>query len=153
MDSETLLPRFQAVIYHLLRNIAEIEQHNTADHSITVAQSYSLLAFPPQGSIGMSDLADSLGLAKSTLTRMADQLVKRGLVERLDSPQDRRAVHVRLTEQGRTLRTQIEADYRTFFANVLAHLPDPEQARVVHSLELLVEAVMVVMQEKYPDPS
>ena len=53
--------------------------------------------------VGVKTVADHLGLSGSFLTIVSGQLVKRGLVEKSTNPQDRRRVHLRVTEQGRDL--------------------------------------------------
>ena len=53
--------------------------------------------------VGVKTVADHLGLSGSFLTIVTGQLAKRGLVEKSTNPQDRRRVHLRVTEQGREL--------------------------------------------------
>lgn len=53
--------------------------------------------------VGVKEVADHLGLSGSFLTIVSGQLAKRGLVEKSTNPQDRRRVHLRVTEQGREL--------------------------------------------------
>jgi DNA-binding MarR family transcriptional regulator len=53
--------------------------------------------------VGVKTVADHLGLSGSFLTIVSGQLAKRGLVEKSTNPQDRRRVHLRVTEKGRAL--------------------------------------------------
>lgn len=53
--------------------------------------------------VGVKTVADHLGLSGSFLTIVTGQLAKRGLVEKSTNPQDRRRVHLRVTEKGREL--------------------------------------------------
>jgi DNA-binding MarR family transcriptional regulator len=48
-------------------------------------------------------LAEMDGLSSGAMTSRLDQLEKAGLVRRLPDPDDRRALHVELTEKGRKL--------------------------------------------------
>jgi MarR family transcriptional regulator, lower aerobic nicotinate degradation pathway regulator len=52
---------------------------------------------------GMLELANFLGLEKSSVTGLIDRAERRGLVRRVSSSQDGRGVHVQLTDEGRTL--------------------------------------------------
>lgn len=45
-------------------------------------------------------LGRALNMLPSTLTRVVDRLVERGLIERLRDRQDRRIVHLEATEEG-----------------------------------------------------
>lgn len=134
-------------MYEIIRHTEAIDQQSTRDYGITVARSYALLSIPREGQISMSELSEKMRLAKSTMTRVADQLVTKGLIERDPDTQDRRMVQVRLTEAGRQMQGEIEADYQMFFEMVLAELDDP--AVVVKSLEQVAKAIVVVMQKKH----
>jgi DNA-binding MarR family transcriptional regulator len=59
---------------------------------------------------GMSELGETLGLAKSSLTGLVDRTVRRGLVLREADPRDGRAVRVGLTDQGATLAGKFYAE-------------------------------------------
>jgi DNA-binding MarR family transcriptional regulator len=56
-----------------------------------------------EGGVGVKTVADHLGLSGSFLTIVSGQLAKRGLVEKNTNPQDRRRVHLRVTQKGREL--------------------------------------------------
>lgn len=52
------------------------------------------------GAIRLSDLANRMHLDASTVSRHARQLEERGLIERAEDPDDRRASRVHITELG-----------------------------------------------------
>ena|SRR5437764_10573986 len=72
------------------------------EYGLTVQQG-QLLCVLMGRPYGMGDLGATLGLEKSSLTGLADRAVRRGLVRREPDPDDRRAVRVVLTEEGREL--------------------------------------------------
>ena len=51
-------------------------------------------------SIQPSELSSALGSSRTNATRIADELEKRGWIERRESSNDRRCLHLHLTEQG-----------------------------------------------------
>ena len=57
----------------------------------------------------MSAMADTLFCDASNVTAMVDRLAARGLVERRDSPSDRRVKLLALTAEGEALREQVLA--------------------------------------------
>ena len=67
----------------------------------------------------MNELARLLDLDKSSVTGLVDRAERRGLVERAPSTADRRAVLVRLTDEGRSL---VSAARRRFAEDVTAML-------------------------------
>jgi DNA-binding MarR family transcriptional regulator len=72
------------------------------EYGLTVQQG-QLLCVLMGRPYGMSDLGGTLGLEKSSLTGLVDRAVRRGLVRREPDPDDRRAVQVLLTPEGREL--------------------------------------------------
>lgn len=148
-DSHPPAVRLQTALIDILKQAEIIDTHNMDAHDVTVSQGYSLLAFPPEKSITMSDLSKAMNLANSTMTRVVDQLVKKGLVERTFSEEDRRVVVAQLTAVGRNRRAQIEADFRLFFDMVLEEIGVDAHETVIESLETLAQAVVAVMIRKH----
>jgi MarR family transcriptional regulator, 2-MHQ and catechol-resistance regulon repressor len=60
------------------------------------------LARSPNESLRMSDLAAQVTMSASGLSRAIDRLVASGSIERVACDYDRRVVHARLTDQGRS---------------------------------------------------
>lgn len=59
------------------------------------------------GTLMLKDLARQAGLERSRQTRFLDEMVKRGLLLRVRSPQDRRTATVRLTTVGQQLVEEV----------------------------------------------
>lgn len=72
------------------------------EYGLTVQQG-QLLCVLMSRPYGMGDLGATLGLEKSSLTGLVDRAVRRELVRREPDPDDRRAVQVVLTDDGRAL--------------------------------------------------
>jgi DNA-binding MarR family transcriptional regulator len=54
----------------------------------------------PEGHLTMSEIADAIVHSTGGTTRLIDRMVEERLVERQACPQDRRAIHVAITESG-----------------------------------------------------
>ena len=68
---------------------------------LSLAQYQLLEALRAAPRLPVSELASSAGVAPPTATRMLDALVRDGIAERTPCDQDRRVVHIALTEEGR----------------------------------------------------
>jgi MarR family 2-MHQ and catechol resistance regulon transcriptional repressor len=90
-----------------LTELAKLYQFRSLEErlygGLTVSQSYCLRDLYFKGPQSMSGLATLLGVRLSTMTGVIDQLEGKGLVERMDHPEDRRSLRVRLTPEGRKL--------------------------------------------------
>lgn len=61
------------------------------------------LALAPEHRLKMNELADSVLLSKSGVTRLVDRMERAELIERATCPTDRRVVYAQLTERGKEL--------------------------------------------------
>jgi DNA-binding MarR family transcriptional regulator len=68
---------------------------------LTLAQYQLLEALRQTPRVPVSELAAAAGVAAPTATRMLDGLVRDGIAQRLPCENDRRVVHIALTEAGR----------------------------------------------------
>jgi len=73
-----------------------------------------------------TDLARSLGLDPSTMSRHVSTLVRRELVHRVPDPADGRAQLVEATEAGRLLHRRLLAQRTTEMHRMLADWPDAD---------------------------
>ncbi|PKH21926.1 transcriptional repressor MprA [Enterobacterales bacterium CwR94] len=58
-------------------------------------------------SIQPSELSSALGSSRTNATRIADELERRGWIERRESDNDRRCLHLHLTEKGNAFLRQM----------------------------------------------
>lgn len=79
----------------------------------------------------MSDLADAVVLSRSGITRLTDRLEREGLVARKACPNDRRSMHVALTDKGLAERQRAWPFYRDAIAKVFAAHMSEDEANVV----------------------
>src|SRR3984885_5325366 len=77
-------------------------ERRAAEHDLSIAAT-RLLGVLRDREPTMNELARLLDLDKSSVTGLGDRAERRGLAGRPPSPADRRAVLVRLTDEGRSL--------------------------------------------------
>lgn len=83
-----------------------------AEHGISEfngAQGRILFVLWEQDGITISELSSKTGLAKTTLTGMLDRLEEMGHIQRISSPDDRRALKIVLTPQAKGLKSKYDA--------------------------------------------
>ncbi|MFA4965861.1 MAG: MarR family transcriptional regulator [Thermoleophilia bacterium] len=138
---ETLNPAFASELHrHLYETVGVLELCDRSfvnRREVTVAQGHTLLALPARGAMSMNELSTAMNLAGSTMTRVVDQLVYKGLAGRAPDEEDRRIVRVTLTERGREVRGEVETDFLTVFAQVAAQIDEKDWqpfVRVLHAV-------------------
>ena len=82
---------------------------NISINDLTYSQTLAIISIPDDG-IEMSDLAWTLGLDNSTVTRLVIRLEKKNWVERKQSLRDQRAIKVFLTNKGDIIQHDIEKE-------------------------------------------
>ncbi|WP_297181386.1 MarR family transcriptional regulator [Thermomonas sp.] len=76
-------------------------------HDLTFSQFITIKQLAT-GHAGVTDLARAADLNPGAMTRLLDKLEARGLLLREADPNDRRALHIHLTEAGRQLWSDID---------------------------------------------
>jgi DNA-binding MarR family transcriptional regulator len=107
----------------------ELDVELVSSHGLPLT-SYEVLLFladSPEGRLRMSELADSVLLSRSGLTRLVDRLERQDLLRRESCPSDRRGSYAVITQRGRALFdrarvTHLDGVRRRF----LSHLSEDE---------------------------
>jgi len=99
---------FRQLILKMARRGASVLREDSSCCGVTVSQCLALQHLLGDNEMTAGDLARSLGVDASTVTRTADSLVKDGHLERArPETGDRRRVLLRLTTQGRDLAGEL----------------------------------------------
>lgn len=85
----------------------------------------------------MAEIADHLGLDRSSVTGLIDRAAARGLVERAPAPHDARVVTVRLTSAGRELGAGLEAQVDARIEHLLREVPGADRQALGRIVPLL----------------
>jgi DNA-binding MarR family transcriptional regulator len=78
----------------------------------------------------MAQLADYLGLERSSVSGLMDRAVRRGLAQRTTSREDGRSVHVSLTAAGHRLGAELADKVAGLLAPMTTRLSAAEQKRL-----------------------
>src|SRR3989449_11017877 len=91
------------------------------------------------GRLRMHELARRIVLSRSNLTRLADRLEDARLIEREDTPHDRRGYHCVITRAGLAVRRKMSPVYRAEIERLFSRHVTVDEARTVG--EALARAV------------
>ncbi len=95
-----------------------------------------------QDPLTMSELSSELNVPMSTATRIVDELVQRGMVERVNDLKDRRVVRVGMSPNGRKLYETGRAYSKQRIANLLKDFSPEEQTQLVILMNKLLDALL-----------
>jgi DNA-binding MarR family transcriptional regulator len=94
-------PAEDEVLLALARRVVAIST-GAADQlgGVSVVQLRGLTVLRERGTANLGRLADEMGVALSTASRLVDRLVRAGLVHRRPSPRTRREIELEVSPQG-----------------------------------------------------
>ena len=104
---------------------------------LTYPQYLAMLVLWQQPELNVKELGEKLYLDSGTLTPLLKRLECKGLVNRTRSAQDERVVQIRLTEQGKALKTQASHIPMAIFQQ--SGLPLEQLLQLKHSCDLLFQ--------------
>jgi DNA-binding MarR family transcriptional regulator len=116
--------------YH--KQITELE--------LTLPQA-QLLRILRRGPMQTGQLATEMRISAPAITQLTDRLIRKGLIERSTTADDRRCVIVALSEEGRLLVDQFRQRRREIFNEALADLSETERKQALEVLEKVVRAL------------
>lgn len=108
-----------------------------AEHDLSLTQ-LRVLGIVRDRRCKMSELADYLGLDKSTISGLVDRAEKRGLLQRAPNPDDGRAVDVFITDNGANLAEEGAVQVATALAPMTDQLTTAETRRLTTLVERLI---------------
>ena len=100
-----------------------------------------LLAHAPDNTLPLKALEEHFGAAQSTVAGLASRLEKKGLVEPVSDPSDKRVKRIRLTTEGKRLHNISRQDVIASEERLTALLTDEEKSILLVCLRKLHEAV------------
>jgi DNA-binding MarR family transcriptional regulator len=126
----------------LVRRLRLLERSELSCCGIPMSQAMVLqtLQANPEGR-RMSEIAEALGVAQSTATRLVEPLAREMRVERRPAPDDGRVVVICLTDKGRHAAAELGRLSQRWSEGILQRIPRGEQEAVIRALETVIEAV------------
>ncbi|WP_276354233.1 MarR family winged helix-turn-helix transcriptional regulator [Cohnella caldifontis] len=127
MDRRKLLNVYvENFIIH--RNQWEAEWSRTNRCGLSSAQGGLITLLMEKGPLQAKDLMFRLGVSSGGVTVITNNLIQKGLISRVKSDTDKRAVYFELTERGKELYPIVELDTNQVMDRIFSELSDIEVA-------------------------
>ncbi|MBU3666613.1 MAG: MarR family transcriptional regulator [Chthoniobacterales bacterium] len=100
---------------YALRKFLDFSRRAAAEQGLAPQQYLALLeikGFPGHGQVTVGNLAERLHVAAHSAVGLVNRLQERGLVKRKQSKEDRRCIHVCLTNKGESLLQKLAVAHR-----------------------------------------
>ncbi len=146
MDSalvDAFVAASRALVAVAARSLADLGE------DVTLAQYRALVVLRTRGPQRPADLAELLQVTPSTASRMVQRLVRKRLVRRVRSNQDRRTVKVHLTDSGHHLVEQVIERRRAEIEVILEQMPSRGRKAVAAALRSFADAAGEVPEQDW----
>ena len=128
-------------LQRLVRLGGLLEPHQHAGLKLSLSEVMALGELGDVESMSQQELGQLLGLEKSTVSRLAAGLERRGWITRERTPSNRRFYQLRLTETGLAVAEQLGSELRARHEQLLDALTPAERDALVVGLAGLVRAL------------
>jgi DNA-binding MarR family transcriptional regulator len=105
------------------------------------------------GDMSLSELSDRIRAQNSTVTGIIDRMEREGLVVRVRSTEDRRVVHIRLTDKGAKIANEIAVEPMEIFRSALESLTAGEMRELIKLLTKIARRVQSLVKRAPPGRS
>lgn len=124
----------------LSRAVAAVEEHAEADvsrHGLTLSEFGILEVLYHKGPLLLGEVQRRILVSSGGVTYLVDRLAGKGLVERRECAEDRRARYAALTAEGEALIKEIFPWHASAIERALSGLDESEQRTAVRLLRVL----------------
>jgi DNA-binding MarR family transcriptional regulator len=130
---------------HMVALIRAFGLHNPditpCGETMSVSEAHTLMKLMDREALTQKELALTLQLEKSTVSRLVGNLEGRGWLVRETNPNDGRSVRLCLTSKGRQVAGKLAMSRAAKFARVAVAIPDEKRKSVLDALGVLTQAM------------
>ena len=130
-----------------------LETHEHGGLQVSLSEVMALAELAEVEVMSQQELAARLGLEKSTVSRLAAALQKRGWLTRDRDPANRRYYRLGLTADGRAAAERVGGDLRARHEHLLAALTPAERDALSLGLAALARAIEADHRTHFPRPT
>lgn len=140
MNSDLFKELF-SVMMQLKQAFHKLSQHSFEDRSATVLQYATLTFLSDHPKTTMSDLAAHLRLSLSSATQLVERLVKTGFVTRSDHTDDRRIVHLTITNTGQSELQTMREKWEKKMTKIFSKIPQEDLKEYIRIQKLVLQSI------------
>lgn len=110
--------------------------HNLTHHQISL-----LWVLRDQDAIIMSEVAAKLRISKQQMTKLAENAVSKGLVERSYNPKNKRQIYLCISAYAEELFDAVVKDFKDNFENEIEKLQETDKKRLLEAMDTIIELI------------
>lgn len=115
---------------------------------VTLAECHTILEVEKHGMLTSNQLAEHLGLDKSTISRTLDKLAKKDAISRVIPAENRRSNLISLTEKGKGIADMINAGNNHYYEQALAQFNNQDREQFMELFSQFVAEMEQLNDQK-----
>ena len=131
--------RLHALLMDLIRAAGLLQSDE--GHAVSLSQAFALHELDADVPLSQRDLAERLHLEKSSVSRLAAEMERKGFLVRERDPDDQRQYRLRLTDQGRDRHAAMRRDFHQRYEAWVAGMTAAERAALLKGLPALIRVI------------
>ena len=139
--------RLQALISEMLQCCEDRRIYESQKLGLPYAEVKCLMLFNGERYLTVKGIAQKLEVAKSRVTKITNGLIKKGLVKRIDDPNDARVKLISLTSMGEKKSEEIKTFHSNIHRKILIQMNTDERKQVLSRMELLRSSMEAVKEQ------
>ena len=140
LSPECCIEEVGVMVSKLVRVMQIFERDEIKPFGFTTSQCYVLLELKKINNLTMNELSEKMNLNTSTMTRIINNLVRDGFIQRLRDESDRRIVLVMLTDKGILAASKLELSIRDYYKKIVMNIPEGQIEEVLKAVSMLINA-------------
>jgi DNA-binding MarR family transcriptional regulator len=134
--------RLHELLMEVVRAAGLLQPDRTvAGHQVSLSQAFALHELDTGPPLSQRDLAERLRLEKSSVSRLAAEMERNGLLVRERDPENLRQYRLRLTDRGRAIHARMAATFHKQYECWVAAMTHSERAALLKGLPALVRVI------------
>jgi MarR family transcriptional regulator, organic hydroperoxide resistance regulator len=134
----------ERVLDLVLDNLPKVffpEEWMQLDLAVSKTELLAMLIVDRYGEVIMSQISNYLNAPLSTTTGLINRLVKKGYLQRERSEEDRRIVAIQLTDQGKSMMTEVKTSLETYLERIKVVLSAEERQFILQIFLKIINAL------------
>ncbi len=123
-------------IYPLSRKLV-FDTFDKKKYDITRTQQIIMLSLSISGTLTMSQLASKINTSNEQATRAVAQLVNKGFIVRMQNPDNRRVINIKLTDEAMRFMEKTKAEILDDLLSKFSGISDDEMVQMKEALQII----------------
>jgi DNA-binding MarR family transcriptional regulator len=115
--------------------------------SLPIAEMKCIILFKEEKYLTVKGIAQKLEVAKSRVTKLVDNICQKGLLNKVNDPDDARIKLISLSPKGKALVGEINEFQERLYEEILIQFDELERKNILSNLETLRLAMEVVKKK------